>query len=61
MGCEDLVLLQNAIACIHTEDGRITLQDKRLRIFKDALVDEKELSSDAEIEQALKEHFGIEL
>ena len=54
-------LLQVAVACIHTDDGRITLTDKRLRVFKDALVDEKELGSDAEVEEALSTHFGITL
>ena len=48
-----------AVACIHNEEGRVTLTDKRLRIFKDALVDEKELGSDAEVEEALATHFGI--
>lgn len=49
------------MACIHTEDGRITLTDKRLRVFKDALVEEKELGSDAEVDEALSTHFGIAL
>ena len=58
---DDPYLLQVAVACIHAEDGRITLTDKRLRVFKDALVDEKELGSDAEVEEALSTHFGITL
>ena len=53
--------MQKAIVSIHTEDGRITLLGNRLRIFKDALVEEKELDSDAEFEAALKEHFNIVL
>lgn len=52
---------QVAVACIHTEEGRITLTDKRLRIFRDALVDEKELGNDTEVEEALSTYFGISL
>lgn len=54
-------LLQMAIACLHTDEGRITLQDRRLRIFRDALVDERQLDSDADVDAALAEHFGIQL
>ena len=61
VGWSKCIAVQKAIVSIHTEDGRITLLGNRLRIFKDALVDEKELGSDAEFEAALKEHFNIVL
>ena len=52
---------QTPIACLHTEEGRITLNGKRLRVFRDALVDEKQLGSQEEVDAALKEHFNISL
>ena len=53
------VALQVPIVCIHTEEGRITLQGRRLRVFSDALVDEKQLQSDAEVDETLAKYFGI--
>ena len=50
---------QVPIVCIHTEEGRVTLQGKRLRVFSDALVDEMQLQSDAEVDEALAKYFGI--
>jgi len=50
---------QTPIVCLHTEEGRVTLNGKRLRVFKDALVDEKQLGSQEEVDAALKEHFNI--
>jgi N-hydroxyarylamine O-acetyltransferase len=55
----ELLYRQRAIACLHTEEGRITLNGQRLRIFRDALVDEKQLGSQEEVDAALKEHFNI--
>ena len=51
--------LQVPIVVIHTEEGRVTLQGRRLRVFSDALVDEKQLQSDAEVDEALAKYFGI--
>jgi hypothetical protein len=45
--------------CLQTEEGRITLNGQRLRIFKDATLDEKQLGSQEEVDAALKEHFNI--
>jgi N-hydroxyarylamine O-acetyltransferase len=42
-----------------TPDGRITIFGSRLIVTKNNVKEEKELGSEEEIAQALKEHFGI--
>ena len=55
-------MMQMALGSLQTKEGRITLHDKRLRIFKqDILEEEHELSSDDEVAAAAQKYFNISL
>lgn len=52
---------QKRLCSLPTPEGRVSLSDKRLIITRNGQREERELASQAEVESALREWFGVEL
>jgi N-hydroxyarylamine O-acetyltransferase len=50
---------QKRVCSIATPEGRATLSDSRLIVSQNGQRDERELSSQAEVETALRDYFGV--